>query len=168
MINRIWSLKQLWLQVNGHAWFHLHGSAKLFGTGRERKIQMKNICLQRDSNPRHATPQQVNQRFRPLGHEALTSYRIVGYKLIRPLRDNTCQIDYRCMFIWTDCQTKSACLISMLILASILTIYRILHWLSNHSRWHTCIVTCPFVFINQDTVRLQILLLISNQCGRAV
>ena len=25
MINRIWGLKQLWLQVNGHAWFHLHG-----------------------------------------------------------------------------------------------------------------------------------------------
>ena len=25
MINRILSLKQLWLQVNGHAWFHLHG-----------------------------------------------------------------------------------------------------------------------------------------------
>ena len=25
MINRIWSLKQLWHQVNGHAWFHLHG-----------------------------------------------------------------------------------------------------------------------------------------------
>ena len=25
MINRIWSLKQLWLQANGHAWFHLHG-----------------------------------------------------------------------------------------------------------------------------------------------
>ena len=25
MINRIWSLKQLWLQVNGHAWFNLHG-----------------------------------------------------------------------------------------------------------------------------------------------
>ena len=25
MINRIWILKQLWLQVNGHAWFHLHG-----------------------------------------------------------------------------------------------------------------------------------------------
>ena len=24
MINRIWSLKPLWLQVNGHAWFHLH------------------------------------------------------------------------------------------------------------------------------------------------
>ena len=23
MINHIWSLKQLWLQVNGHAWFHL-------------------------------------------------------------------------------------------------------------------------------------------------
>ena len=25
MINRIWSLKQLWLQANGHAWIHLHG-----------------------------------------------------------------------------------------------------------------------------------------------
>ena len=25
MINRIWGLKQLWLQVNGHASFHLHG-----------------------------------------------------------------------------------------------------------------------------------------------
>ena len=25
MINRIWSLKQLCLQVIGHAWFHLHG-----------------------------------------------------------------------------------------------------------------------------------------------
>ena len=25
MINRILGLKQLWLQVNGHAWFHLHG-----------------------------------------------------------------------------------------------------------------------------------------------
>ena len=24
-INRILGLKQLWLQVNGHAWFHLHG-----------------------------------------------------------------------------------------------------------------------------------------------
>ena len=23
MINHIWGLKQLWLQVNGHAWFHL-------------------------------------------------------------------------------------------------------------------------------------------------
>ena len=25
MINRIWDQKQLWLQVNGHAWFHLQG-----------------------------------------------------------------------------------------------------------------------------------------------
>ena len=25
MINRIWGLKRLWQQVNGHAWFHLHG-----------------------------------------------------------------------------------------------------------------------------------------------
>ena len=27
------------------------GSAKLFDTGRERKIQNENICIKRDSNP---------------------------------------------------------------------------------------------------------------------
>ena len=39
-----------------------------------------------------------------------------------------------------------------------------------HNRFHTCIVTCPFVFIYiyQDTVRLLIPHLISNQRGRAV
>ena len=35
------------------------------------------------------------------------SDRIMGYKLIKPLRDNPCQIDYGYMCIWTDCQTKS-------------------------------------------------------------
>ena len=44
------------------------------------------IFLQPDSKPRHATRRQVNQRFRPLGHDALMmvvglmSYTIVGYK----------------------------------------------------------------------------------------
>ena len=28
------------------------GSAELFGPGMERKMQHKNVCLQRDSNPR--------------------------------------------------------------------------------------------------------------------
>ena len=28
-----------------------------------------------------------------------TSYRIMGYKLIKPLRDNTCEIDYGYMYI---------------------------------------------------------------------
>ena len=75
------------------------GSADLFGTVRERKIQNENIYLQRDPNPSQVTPRQVNQRFEPLGHDALIMisglmyYRIMGYKLIKPLRDNTCQID---------------------------------------------------------------------------
>ena len=62
------------------------GSVDLFGTVKELKIQNENICLQRDSNPPHATPRQVNQRFRPLGRDALImisglmSYRIMGYK----------------------------------------------------------------------------------------
>ena len=43
--------------------------------------------------------------------------------------------------------------IPMKILACTITVYRTLHWLLNHNRFHTCIVTYPFVFINQDTVR---------------
>ena len=58
------------------------GSAKLFGSGRERKIQNENERLQRDSNPRHATPRQVNQRFRPLGNDALmTICRLKAHNL---------------------------------------------------------------------------------------
>ena len=38
--------------------FICNGSVDLFGTGRERKIQNENICLQRDSNPRPASPRQ--------------------------------------------------------------------------------------------------------------
>ena len=38
------------------------GSADLFVTGREQKIQNENIFFQRDSNPLHATPRQENQR----------------------------------------------------------------------------------------------------------
>ena len=63
------------------------GSADLFGSEREQNIQNENKCLQRNSNPRHATQRQVTQRHRPLGHGALMmvsslmSYRIMGYKL---------------------------------------------------------------------------------------
>ena len=49
------------------------GSADLFGTGRERKIQNENtkkmyIFPGGDSKPHHASPRQESQRFRPLGH----------------------------------------------------------------------------------------------------
>ena len=67
------------------------GSADMLGKERERKIQNENtICLHQDSNPGHATPRQVSQGFRPLGHGALMmisglmTYRIMGYKLINP------------------------------------------------------------------------------------
>ena len=69
------------------------------------EIQNENICLQRDSNPHHASQRQESQRLRPLGHEALMliggliSYRITGYKLIKLLHDNTCQFDYGYMCI---------------------------------------------------------------------
>ena len=80
--------------------FICNGSIDLFGTGRERKNQNENIYLQRDSNPHHASLRQETQRLRPLGHEGLMrisglmSYRVIGYNLIKPLRDNTCQTDY--------------------------------------------------------------------------
>ena len=66
--------------------FICNGSVDLFGTGRKRKNQYKNLCLQQDSNPHHASPRHESQRVRPLGHEGLMvisglmSYRIMGYK----------------------------------------------------------------------------------------
>ena len=76
------------------------GSAELFGTGRERKYMS-----QAGFQLRPGTVRQGCQRFRPLGHDGLTvicglmSYRIVGYKLIKPLRENTGTIDYGYMCI---------------------------------------------------------------------
>ena len=69
--------------------FICNGSIDLFGTGRERKIQKENLCLQRDSNSHPASPRQESQRLRPLGHEGLMvisglmSYRIMGYKFLK-------------------------------------------------------------------------------------
>ena len=57
MISRIFGLKQLLLQVNVHASFHLMDTAMLFGTERDQEFQNKNLC-----------PQYFNQRLRPLGH----------------------------------------------------------------------------------------------------
>ena len=85
----------------------------------ERKIQNENVCLQWDSNPDHASPRQESQRFRPLGYEGLMvicfliSNWTMDHKLIKPLRDNTCQIGYGCMCILNECQTKLSFLISM-------------------------------------------------------
>ena len=43
MINYVWGLKQLWLQVNGHAWFHLLGLHRPVRKGNTRKIQNENM-----------------------------------------------------------------------------------------------------------------------------
>ena len=65
-----------------------HCSVDLFGTGRKRKIQNENICLQWTSNPHHTSPRQESQRLRPLGHEGLMvisglmSNRIMGYTYV--------------------------------------------------------------------------------------
>ena len=55
--------------------FIYFGSADLFGTGSDRKIQNENMCFERDSNPHHASPQQESQCHRPLGHAGSISSR---------------------------------------------------------------------------------------------
>ena len=152
MINRLKGIQQLWLQVNDHAWFHLYGLRWPVRNGEGAKnLKWKYMSLAGfEPTPRCST----NQCFRSLlVHDALMmisvlmSYRIIEYKLIKLLHDNTCQIDYGYMCIWNECQTKLTFLISMKILASIITVSRTLHWVLKHNRFHTGIVTCPFVFI---------------------
>ena len=159
MINRIWGLKQLWLHVNGHVLFHSHGIHWAVRNMLVLKNSKWKYMSRYDSNPHLATQRPVNQRLRPLSHIALVTMWIYvlqnsGIKSITPLRDNTCQSDYGYICIWTDCQTKSKFHISINFLASITTFYRIEHWLSKHIWDHKCIVTCQFLFIYQDTVRL--------------
>ena len=68
MINCIWGLKQLWLQVNGHAWFHLH---EIHWAVRNR-MGLKNSKWKYVSlagfEPTHSAPRPVIQHLRPLGH----------------------------------------------------------------------------------------------------
>ena len=84
--------------MNGRAWFHLHGIHLPVRNGAEG-AKNENICLQRDSNPRLATTQLVEQRFRPLGYDTLMKITMIivlldsWIKLIKPLRDNTGQSD---------------------------------------------------------------------------
>ena len=137
--------------------FICNGSVDLFGTGRERKIQNENICLQRDSNPHHASPRQESQRLRPLSHEGLMaisgliSYRIMGYTFKK-----YCYVTTRVNLIMVTCvfelnvKLNFHFLSHCRFLVSIIIVYRTLHWVSNHNRFHTGIVTYPF----QNTVRL--------------
>ena len=87
MINHIWGLKQLWLQVNWHAWFHLHWLRWPVRNGEGAK-NSKWKCMSPagfEPTPRQSTTGK-SERLRPLGHEglmvisALMSNRIMGYK----------------------------------------------------------------------------------------
>ena len=77
MINCIWGLKQLWLQVNCHAWFHLHGLRWPVRNGEGAKHSKEYIRFQRESNSRNATPRQVNQRVRQSGTTTWWSVNIL-------------------------------------------------------------------------------------------
>ena len=119
MINHSWGLKQLWLQVNGHAWFHLQRLRWPVRNGEGAKNSKWKYMSPAGFEP---TPCQSTTgksgRLRPLGHESLIvisglmSYMIIGYKFYKKLlRDNTCQLDFGYMCIWTEYQTKLSFLI---------------------------------------------------------
>ena len=69
MINHIWGLKQLWLQVNGHAWFHLQRLRWPVRNGEGAKNSKWKYMSPAgfEPTPRHSTTGEL-QRLRPLGH----------------------------------------------------------------------------------------------------
>ena len=72
MINHIWSLKQLWLQVNGHAWFHLQRLRWPVRNGEGAKYSKWKYMSPGgfEPTPRQSTTGKL-QRLRPVGHEGL-------------------------------------------------------------------------------------------------
>ena len=104
MINRNYDFR--WMDMLD---FICNSSVDLFGTRREWKIQNENVYLQRDSISHHESTRQESQRLRPLVHEgllvvsSLMSHMIMVYKFKKLLRDNTGQLDYGYMCIWTEC-----------------------------------------------------------------
>ena len=69
MINHIWGLKQLWLQVNGHAWFHLQRLRwpVRYGEGAKNSKWKYMSPAGFEPTPRQFTTGKL-QRLRPLGH----------------------------------------------------------------------------------------------------
>ena len=68
MINHIWGLKQLWLQVNGHAWFHLQRLRWPVRNGEGAKnSKWKYVSSGIRTHTRQSTTGKL-QRLRPLGH----------------------------------------------------------------------------------------------------
>ena len=72
MINHIWGLKQLWLQVNGHAWFHLQRLRWPVRNGEGAKNSKWKYMSPAgfEPTPRLSTTGKL-QRLRPLVHDSL-------------------------------------------------------------------------------------------------
>ena len=85
--------------MNGHAWFICMGSAEQLETRRERKIKMKIDVSSRTPTyarrPSTGNPALYTTRQRGLDDGLWFNVFVeMGCKLIKPSRDNTCQIDY--------------------------------------------------------------------------
>ena len=69
-----------WSCLISFAWDPLTCSERRGGS---EKFKNENICLQRDSNPRLATTRLEEQRFRPLGYDALMKiWRLISYWIV--------------------------------------------------------------------------------------
>ena len=96
----IWGLKQLWLQVNGHAWFHLHGIHLPVRNGVEGAKNSKWKYMSPagfEPTPGHDTTSGTalyTARLRYLDENLAINVLLDSWiKLIKPLRDNTGQSD---------------------------------------------------------------------------
>ena len=74
--------------------------------------------------------------------------RIWGLKATMTTNELTCLIS----FAWDPLSCSEQAEIENFKIE--IYVYRTLHWLSKHKRVNASIVTCPFVFIYQDTERL--------------
>ena len=125
--------------MNGHAWFHLQRLRWPVRNGEGAKISKWKYMSPAGFEPTPRQSTTVSQRLRPLGHEGLMvisglkSYRIMGYKWKKSVSWQYLWIDYGYICIWTKFQTKLSILISMQISASIIIVYRLLHWVLNHN-----------------------------------
>ena len=146
MINRIWGLKQLFLQVNGHAWFHLHGIHLPVRNGAEGAKNSKWKYMYPagfEPTPRHDTTSGTALKTARLWYldENLAINVLLDrwIKLIKPLRDNTGQ---------RDCGYIIHVLLNWLVILSLDFFSNCLQNFAlafKRNRFHTCIVTCLYV-----------------------
>ena len=145
--------------MNGHAWFHLQRLRWPVRNGEGAKNSKWKYMSPAGFEPTHRqSTTGKSQRLRPLGPRGCD-----GDQWLNVLQDNgiqflkKCYVTTRVNLIMVTCAFELNVRLNFhflshyRFLASIIIVYRTLHWVSYHNRFHTGIVTYPF----QNTVRLK-------------